>query len=476
MFVSTRAEFAVAKKDCLALFALAMVAGRLVGQQPGWSQLERTVPEVMQATKTPGMQVVVVRGDSVVFARGFGVADIETGAPMTPDLLVQVGSLTKPFTAALVLSVAQGRSLDLRAPVSSVVSGLRPKIGALTASQLLSQTAGLGDREGSYGTSDEVELLRGARQWPDSLAFLPPGLSFSYSNVGFALAGVAAQEAARQPFADLMRERVLRPLGMTAATMRTLEAATRPRAQGHKLTVAGDSVIVVRPVADDTQIWPAGYLWASGREAARFVIALMNGGRVGGRQALPAGVTDSMLAAHVRITGMANGTRYGYGMFLDTLRGHESAWHPGSMPGHSTLVRMLPAQRVGVVVLANRDEVRLDRVAVAALEDGMRAAGVAFAAPPAAPAQLPASVAGVRLDDYVGTYSNRFSFELTVENSSLVLDRFGAKLPVVALGNHMFAVQPPGAPAAERFSVVPAAAGRAAYAEMLLWTFPRVAR
>lgn len=464
----------VAVKHWLAIVVVAAIADRLAAQHPSWSQLERTVPEVMQSTRTPGMQVVVVRGDSVIYARGFGVADIETGAPMTPDLLVQVGSLTKPFTAALALSVAHGRALDLRAPVSRVITGLRPKIGAVTVSQLLSQTAGLGDREGTYGTNDEAELLRAARSWPDSLAFLPPGLSFSYSNVGFTLAGLAAQEAARRPFADLMRERVLRPLGMTTATMRPLEAATRPRAQGHKVTAAGDSIIVVRPVANDTRIWPAGYLWANGREAARFVIALMNGGRVDGRQALPAGVTDSMSATHVRVTGMANGTRYGYGMFLDTLRGHESAWHPGSMPGHSALVRMLPAQRVGVVVLANRDEVRLDRVAIAALEDAMRAAGVAFAAPQTAPGLLPAPATGVRLDDYAGTYANRFSFTLTVENGSLVLERFGAKLPVVPLGNNRFAVLPRGATAAERFSVVPAATGRAAYAEMLLWTFPRV--
>jgi len=462
-------------KHWLAIVVVAAIADRLAAQHPSWSQLERTVPEVMQSTKTPGMQVVVVRGDSVIYARGFGVADIETGAPMTPDLLVQVGSLTKPFTAALALSVAHGRTLDLRAPVSRVITGLRPKIGAVTVSQLLSQTAGLGDREGNYGTNDEAELLRASPTWPDSLAFLPPGLSFSYSNVGFALAGLAAQEAARQPFADLMRERVLRPLGMTTATMRPLEAATRPRAQGHKVTAAGDSIVVVRPVANDTRIWPAGYLWANGREAARFLIAIMNDGRVDGRQALPAGVTDSMLATRVRVTGMANGTRYGYGMFLDTLRGHESAWHPGSMPGHSTLVRMLPAQRVGVVVLANRDEVRLDRVAVAALEDAMRAAGVAFAAP-TAPGRLPTPATGVPLDDYAGTYANRFSFTLTVESGSLVLERFGAKLPVVPLGNNMFAVQPRGGTASERFSVVPAAPGRAAYAEMLLWTFPRVSR
>jgi CubicO group peptidase (beta-lactamase class C family) len=392
---------------------------------------------------------------------------------MTPDLLTQVGSLTKPFTAALVLTLVQQGTVDLRAPVGRYVNGLAERISRLTLSQLLSQTAGLGDREGNYGTSDEAALLGAARELRDSIAFLPPGLSFSYSNIGFALAGLAVQEAAHQPFGDLIRDRLLRPLGMTTATMRPLEAARHPRSQGHKLTPKGDSVVVVRPVADDTRIWPAGYLYTNAREAARFVVALLNGGKVGSRQALAAGIADSMLAPHVRRPGMPNGARYGYGMFLDTLRGYESAWHPGSMPGFSTLVRMIPSRRVGVVVIANRDEVRLDRVAEAALEDALRPLGAPFVASTPMTPRLPAPARDVRLSEYVGTYANRFSFELVLRDSGLVLRRFGAELPVVPLGDDLFAVQAPGAPTIERFSVTAASGDRPGFAQMFLWTFPR---
>ena len=461
--------------------ALAAAVGVLTArasaaQSEGWQTLERTTVDVMRATKTPGVQVVVVRGDSIVLARGFGVADVETGAAMTPDLLAHVGSLTKPFTAALALTVAQQRTLDLRAPISRVVRGLRPKLGALTVSQLLSQTAGLADREGSYGTLDEAALLRAARELPDSVAFLPPGLSFSYSNLGFALAGLAAQEAAKQPFADLIRDRLLRPLGMTKSTMRPLIALTYPRSQGHKLTSKGDSVVVVRPVADDTRIWPAGYLYTNAREVGRFVIALLNGGRVDGKQVLPAAVSDSMMTVRVTLPGMPNATRYGYGMFLDSLRGYESAWHPGSLPGFSTLLRMIPSRRVGVVIIANRDEVRLDRVAEAALEDVLRSMDVPFVASTPMAARLPTPAVGVRLADYVGTYTNRFSFELRLKDGALVLRRFGTELPVVPLGDNMFAVQTPGASMMDRFSVVSSSGTRPAYGQMFLWTFPRTSR
>jgi CubicO group peptidase (beta-lactamase class C family) len=442
-------------------------------QSPRWEALDRAATDLMRSTKTPGLQVAVVSGENIVLRHAMGVADVETGAPMTPELLAQVGSLTKPFTAALVLGFASNGVLKLGTPISQYIPGLKPAFGRLTLSQLVSQTAGLGDREGNYGTVDEAALLRDAKQLPDSIAFLPPGLSFSYSNIGFALAGLAAQEAAKQPFADLMQQRLLRPLGMTKATFRPLEAMTYSRAQGHKLTAKGDTVVVVRPTADDTRIWPAGYMYTNVYEAARFVVAMLNGGRIDGRQVLAPGVTDSMLATHIPLPGMANATRYGYGMFLDSLRGYESAWHPGSMPGFSTLVRMIPSQRVGVVVIANRDEVRLDRIAEAALEDVLRSRDVKFEAPPPITATLPAPAVGVRLADYVGTYSNRFSFELKLENGSLVLNRFGAKLPVVPLGGNIFGTQSPGSRTVDRFMVVPAAAGRRAYAQMFLWTFPR---
>jgi len=161
-------------------------------------------------------------------------------------------------------------------------------------------------------------------------------------------------------------------------------------------------------------------------------------------------------------------------MFLDTLRGYESAWHPGSMPGFSTLVRMIPSRRVGVVIIGNRDEVRLDRVAEAALEDALRPLGVPFSAPAPTAAHLPAPIPGVKLTDYVGTYANRFAFELRLKGQGLVLRRFGAELSVVPLGDNMFAVQAPGAPTVDRFQVVPANGETPAYAQMFLWTFPRV--
>jgi hypothetical protein len=105
----------------------------------------------------------------------------------------------------------------------------------------------------------------------------------------------------------------------------------------------------------------------------------------------------------------------------------------------------------------------------------MRSLGAPFVAAAPMAARLPAPARGVKLEDYAGTYQNRFVFELVLRDGGLILKRFGAELPVVPLGDNVFAVQAPGSSAVERFTVVPARGGTRAYAQMFLWTFPRTA-
>src|SRR5271156_1310868 len=107
--------------------------------------IERVAIDELQGTKTPGAAVAVISGDRVVFSHGYGVANVETGAPMTPDLLCRLGSTTKMFTASAVVSLALEGKIDLEAPVGQYIPGLDPSIAKLTANQLLSHTSGLHD-------------------------------------------------------------------------------------------------------------------------------------------------------------------------------------------------------------------------------------------------------------------------------------------------------------------------------------------
>src|SRR5947207_6840974 len=153
---------------------LVLVSALLAGQVDS-AALDRIATDELAKQKIPGMSVAVVKGDRVVYAKGFGVASTESRLPVTPDTLFRVGSMTKMFTAtAAVLLSEQGR-LRLDAPVGNYVHGLNPRVGRVTPHQLLSHTAGLMDEAPAYGPHDEGALASRVASWDESVFFTRPG-------------------------------------------------------------------------------------------------------------------------------------------------------------------------------------------------------------------------------------------------------------------------------------------------------------
>ena len=441
------------------------------GGAPGLTRyaiLERTIRQEMLAKGIPGVAVAVIENGRVSYRHAFGIADVETGLPMSTELLVQIGSATKTVTGLLANAMAVSGEVSLDAPLSHYVTGLASRVGALTLRMLLSQSSGLRDEAADSGKQDEGALLQYARSISDSAFQLPAGEAFSYSNPGFALAGLALQEAAHTPYAQLVNDRVVRPLMMGHATLRPMDAMTYSRAAGHAPDPSG-RLRVVRPVANDTRYWPAGYLWASADDMALLLRALMLRGQASDVPAALTAAADSILTTRVPVPGMPNDAHYGYGLFVDHWHGAQRAWHPGAMSGYSTLFEFLPAQRLGIVVLANRDGIRLDRIAETALETLAVLPGDDEAEP------LPAMSSNEGLlRSFEGVYVARFPLELHFRDGHLVLKRFGVDLIITPLGGERYSVQPNDASRPDVFRIVPAAGKRPAYIQMFLWAFPRV--
>ena len=188
--------------------------------------IERVALEELQATHTPGAAVAVVLGDRTIFSHAYGVASVETGAPLTTDMLFRLGSTTKMFTAAAVVGLALEGRIDLNAPVSRYISGLDQAIGRLTANQLLSHTSGLHDEAPMFGSHDETALGNGIHAWKADFLFDPPGRIYSYSNPGYWLAGYLAETVSGKPYADVIAARVFGPLEMKRSTLRPAMAMT----------------------------------------------------------------------------------------------------------------------------------------------------------------------------------------------------------------------------------------------------------
>ncbi len=199
----------------LLLFLLGVPA---FAQQPDFAAVEKTALDEMKRGNVPGAAIAIVSGDKVVFAKGLGVAGIETGTPVTPDMLFRLGSTTKMLTAATLVGLAHDGKLKLDEPIGKYISGLPPGLAAVTAHQLLSHTAGLKDEAPMDGPHDDSALAARVRTFTDDYLLFPRGKVFSYSNIGYAIAGLLTEQVSGKPYATAMAEHLFEPVGMRRTT------------------------------------------------------------------------------------------------------------------------------------------------------------------------------------------------------------------------------------------------------------------
>jgi CubicO group peptidase (beta-lactamase class C family) len=290
--------------------------------------------------------------------------------------------------------VAEGQ-LDFGDTVGKHIRGLDPAIGALTVNQILSHTSGLKDTAVMNGRHDDSALGEEIRAWKADWLFTKPGAIFSYANPGYWLAGYVAESVAGKPYADVMEERVFAPVGMVSSTLRPTMAMTRALSQGHDKVA--DKVVVLRPAPDNEANWPAGSVFSNLMDLSRFVIAMMNDGKVDGKQVLSPKVVQALTTPHAGIPGEL--AKYGYGLDLEE-RGGVVMWsHGGSRSGYGSFIAMLPGSRAGVIVLCNRTGENLPKTTAKVVE---MLGGPPLENDDVAESVIPASEFG----KYVGSYRN----------------------------------------------------------------------
>ena len=321
--------------------------------------IDKAIGDEMRATHTPGVALAVISGGKVVYSKGFGVSNVETGEPVTPDMLFRIGSVTKMFTGLTAVLLERDGRVKLGAPIGSYAQGLHPVLGARTLDQLLEHTGGMIAEAAGDGPHDDSALGERMRSWGREHTFAEPGDIYSYSGPGYWLAGYAIEQAAGAPFADVVAEKVLAPLGMRRSTFRPLMAMTWPLALDHRMT--GDSVRLLRPYPDDVTTWASGSLFSSATELARFAIALVDGGRLDGQQVIPAEAIRIMHTRQSAVPGAPCG--YTYGLSECQFGGVRTLSHYGFRIGSGAVFTVAPERPAGVIILANRNGAIFGRTA-----------------------------------------------------------------------------------------------------------------
>jgi CubicO group peptidase (beta-lactamase class C family) len=423
--------------------------------KPDFGELEKVALAELTETNTPGAAVGIVIGDRLVFAKGFGVSNVETGAPVTPDMLFRLGSTTKMFTAAALVSLAEEGKLKLDEPIGKYAKGLSPKVAGLTAHQLLSHTAGLKDDAQMFGRHDDEALADTVRGLKDDFFFAAPGRIYSYSNPGYWLSGYLIEAVSGKPYADALDERLFKPIGMHSTTLRPTMAMTWPLAQGHDVS-GRDKPRVVRPFADNAGNWPAGSIFSSVNDLSRFVIAFMNGGQIDGKQVLAPSLIKKLSSPHADQPG--SDWKYGYGLGIGKNRGVRMVDHLGGRSGFGSLIRMAPDHRFAVIILINRTGGSLSKTAEKAMELALPFEAKVESQP------QPIAMTEAEMARYIGVYGDKpNSIEIAIKDGKLLLKGMGIEAQVSKLGESRFSVTLPGGSRTVEFTLVPGGAGKAEF-------------
>ena len=452
---------------CL-IFAFALVLPLKIYSQ-NFAELEKTIKDELKEKNAAGAAVAIVKGDQVIFAKGFGTANVETDQPVTPQTLFQIGSVTKPFTAALILQMAAAKKLDLDAPIGVYAKNLDPQLARITLAGLLSQTSGLIDEPDEFGAGDESLMATYINSWTGDYALLPPSEVFSYSNSGYALAGFTAQEQSGKLFADLMNERIFQPFGMNSSTFRPTVAMTYPLAVGHELK---DKVLrVVRPLPQDARLYPAGTFYSNLDDLSRFARAFLNDGKIDGKQIIAPEIIKLMSQPRARQLSASDDTSYGFGFFINTNRGARQIWHDGTMTGYVALLKFIPEQKLALIILGNTNNVGLIKTHDKILEMFAKLKPKdEFKSQPALP------MTESEMKKYVGTYTQprRWISEVFIRDGKLFIKELGQEMEMSKIGENRFSFQFPNAPRPLTIYIQTAQNDKPAFLHQYVWAFKKI--
>ena len=296
----------------------------------------------------------MVKDGRTLFRKAYGMANLELGVPLQPDMVFRLGSITKQFTAAAILMLAEEGKLSLQDPIEKHLPGYPTQGHAITIEHLLTHTSGIQsytDMPGwmtsrIQGPMTVTELVDGFKKEPMQFA---PGERWAYNNSGYILLGAIVEKASGKTYEAFVRERIFEPLGMTSSYYDHTEAILPKRAPGY--TREGDQPRNARYLSM-TQPYAAGSLASTVDDLARWDASLYT------EKLLKKASLDRAWTPYVLKDGKPTG--YGYGWGVSTLRGRRAISHGGGIFGFSTYAVRLPDERVYVAVLCNSDSPSAD--------------------------------------------------------------------------------------------------------------------
>ena len=324
------------------------------------------------AERMPGAVMGIVVDGELVWVKAAGIREATNKAPVTPETVFRIASMTKSFTALAILKLRDDGKLSLDDPVTRYVPALgdlpypTSDSPTITIRHLLTHSEGFPE-DNAWGDRQLAQTDETMRAW--MRAGIPfsnvPGTAYEYSNYGFAILGQIIARASGRPYADYMRDNILRPLGMNSTTFEKTEVPQDRIALGYRRE---DNAWKAEPILAHGSFGAMGGLWTNTHDLARWVAFLMSAfpprdeadrgpvkrSSVREMQQLwrmsPGSAVRSTIDAPLQL----NVSGYGYGLGVaQDCRFAYVIGHGGGLPGYGSLMRWLPGYGVGLIAMSN---------------------------------------------------------------------------------------------------------------------------
>jgi CubicO group peptidase (beta-lactamase class C family) len=352
-------------------FLLSLQPAPALAEEP-LSEIDSYIEERMRELQIPGLAVAIVRGDEIVYSRGYGIAG-PYGRPVTAQTPFLITSMSKSITALGVMQLIEEGKLRLDAPVQEYLHwfGVADSSASsqITVRHLLNQTSGFSELKGYQAnlnrSSGEGVLEASVRRLRNSRLNASPGESFEYSNTNYDILGLLIQIVSGKPYESYIQEKIFSPLQMQSSYT-SLEEARRSGLSSGTITFFGKDLVYDRFMPYSRAVVPSAGLFSSAEDMARYLFAHLNDGRTPDGTALlsPAGI------AQLHTPGVQINENVRYAMGWTVFPFPEAApsgteddvpiglSHGGRWANYRSIMLLVPEQNLGVAVLMNKNEYR----------------------------------------------------------------------------------------------------------------------
>lgn len=312
------------------LFLLVLLAQPALGDK-----IDQRIKAEMQREKIPGLALAVVKDGKILKAQGYGLANVELNVPATRETVFEIGSITKQFTATLILQLAQDGKLKLDDKVHQHLPGVPASWHGITLRHLLNHTSGITNYNSLPGFEVTKKLKADSflKEIGAQPLMFPPGQAWSYCNSAYNVLGYVAERASGKSYWQLLKSRIFDSTGMVSSQSRDQSVIITNRASGYEF----ENGKLVNRDGDLTDVFAAGAIVSTVVDMIKWDAARLNYGEM------------------FKPARLNNGTtvQYGLGTRLEDYKDRKNFGHGGSTSGFSASYQKFPDDHLTIIVLCN---------------------------------------------------------------------------------------------------------------------------